>query len=146
MAGAHPLAVEPVPQAMAERQRIEADATVEPGVCAAEDLFVQRNARRDQLAGHGDARPLRAFPPGRRLLTDVEQKKLEPIAETLPKLLDDARVEEQARRERIRQDEPHAPHLVRRRSHWSCGMESISNGSSSSLGKKCRSVYPVINR
>src|SRR5437667_2190314 len=106
----HALRVESVPQAVPERQRIEADPPVEPQIDAPVELARQADSVRLELPRRRHGRVAGPLSPGVRLLAHVEQKQLEAVAEPAAKLVHDARVEEETRRERVRENEPNRRH------------------------------------
>src|SRR5204862_3691172 len=91
-----------------------ADSPIEPPVDPAPQPFELRRGLRDEIVAGGRPDARRASrPPGSTVLHD----QLEPVTETRAKLLHDAGVEEEPRREGIRQDEPDGRHeLARARS------------------------------
>ena len=59
MAGLHPLAVEPVPQVEADRERVVADPPVEPAVDATADALRRGDGDREEVVLVQDVRPRR---------------------------------------------------------------------------------------
>src|ERR671937_629165 len=98
MSRPHSFPVEAVTQTVSQRQRIEADSLFEPRVDAAPDLLFWRHLRHHELVAPRDAHAGNTFRP--RLLARVEEE-LEPLAEARAESVDDARVEEEARREGV---------------------------------------------
>ena len=106
----HAFAMEAFPQAVPKGQGIEADPAVEPRVGPAEDSLGEQGAAGREPVGPRHADSAGALAPRRRLLARVEQEELEPPAEPFVETLDDAGVEEEPRREGVRQDEPDRGH------------------------------------
>ena len=114
MTGTHALAVEALAQAEPERERIEADPAVEPRVRATVDLARDGDAVLDEVGRARNPQVPGAICPGGGLLAGIEEEELEPVAEALREPGDDACVEEEAGRKRIRKDEPDRRHEVAR--------------------------------
>ncbi len=107
MSRLHPLAVEPVAKALPNRKRVEADLRVQPAVGATTDLVAWRDTRREELI-RSDHLHARRTPGPLPLAFSQDQRK--PLTEARPQVLDDPRIEEEARREGIRQDDPGRSH------------------------------------
>jgi hypothetical protein len=95
---------------MAERQRVETDAPVEPRVEPTISLLVSRDVVGPEFIGTRHASLSCTLCPRLRLLAGVEQEQLETWAELVSQAFDDARVEEEPRRERVRENEPDGIH------------------------------------
>src|SRR5262249_25585039 len=87
---------------------------VEPGVRPAERLPPRRRVALRQPVGLSYAGIPGPFTPRGRVLARVEEEELQAVAEPLAQSGDDAGVEEQSRRERVREDEPGRAHEVAR--------------------------------
>src|SRR6476659_2535922 len=110
MSHLHARAVEAVAQARAQREGIEAEPPVEPGIRAAQRPPRCRWIGLAEVGRHRQPNAARTLPPRGSLFAGVEQEELQPVAEPLREARDDSGVEEEARREGIRQDEPGARH------------------------------------
>ena len=109
MPRAHPLEMEAVAVVEPDRERVVADPPVEPDVGAPPDSLGRpdldgRDVRMQQGRPRARREPLL---PGRRRRLVEQEHGLEPLAEPLREAVDHAALDENARRERVGEDEPH---------------------------------------
>src|SRR5262249_54772260 len=137
----HALTVEAVAETVAQRERIEPDATVEPGVAAAKGPLADGSALRDQVAGPRRGDRAGSLGPRIGLLARVEQEELEAIAESVAEALDDPCVEEEPGGERIREDEPDGRH-DRMRAPSTTAIRSASDAPSRPWNRRASAGVP----
>jgi hypothetical protein len=135
----HPAAVEAVAKALPERERVEADLAVEPAVGVSEEARRRRHRRVPQLLRKRRRNVPGALAPRGSVFAAVQQEELEVVPEAAMHSLDNAGVEEQPGRKRVRQDEP-GLHRVKSKSHCSGGTPVSSIGGSMRAGKRSFTV------
>ena len=99
-------AVEAVPEAVADRERVEADALVELDVEPTHDPFAQADVDGHDLLARQDGNPLEPVAPGSDVLLVHDEDRRELSRERLAEPVDDPALEEHPVRQQVREDEP----------------------------------------
>jgi hypothetical protein len=103
----HPLTVEAVPDAVADRQRVVADVAIEREVHASGDTLHHADPLGEQVRTDVPRDVAETGRPLERFLLGESEQDVQAAGQPFGQLLDDPAIDEHPRRERIRQDEPH---------------------------------------
>jgi hypothetical protein len=124
------VAVEAVPQAVADSEREEADAIVEPVVGATRDAFVELDSRRQQLLLVDQWHTVQLRQPRSNVLCIQQEDPDQTVRQRTAQALHDSAVEEDAVRQRVDEQQPdpaaRARRVVRGQLCTSFGSPSVS--------------------
>ena len=110
--GLHAVEVEAVPVVEPDRERVVADLPVEPGVDPARAAFAATAVGSGQVVAEERGHVPQPVGPVGRVLAGHEKDRRERAVEPLAQAVHDPRVEEDADRELVGEDEPGAAHHV----------------------------------